>query len=118
MAGARVPPCGYRIAVHAGVIHSMTGMFSLQATLAFAPAVLLPGASPKSPGLKALVSPFSTPPSTPSSPGVQSQPSEASEMPVSFDQPPEGTRLQFYNKVQYVLGFLHHRRVRLAFAWG
>ncbi|NXX75075.1 CPZIP protein, partial [Urocolius indicus] len=72
----------------------------LQANLAFAPAALLPGASPKSPGLKALVSPFSTPPSTPSSPGVQSQPSEANETPVSFDQPPEGTQLQFYNKVR------------------
>ncbi|XP_030900895.1 capZ-interacting protein [Melopsittacus undulatus] len=72
----------------------------LQATLAFAPAALMPGASPKSPGLKALVSPFSTPPSTPSSPGVQSPPSEASEVPVSFDQPPEGTQLQFYNKVR------------------
>ncbi|XP_057266530.1 capZ-interacting protein [Pezoporus wallicus] len=72
----------------------------LQATLAFAPAALLSGASPKSPGLKALVSPFSPPPSTPSSPGVQSQPSGASEVPVSFDQPPEGTQLQFYNKVR------------------
>ncbi|XP_009869387.1 PREDICTED: capZ-interacting protein, partial [Apaloderma vittatum] len=72
----------------------------LQANLAFAPAALLPGASPKSPGVKVLVSPFSTPPSTPSSPGVQSQPSEANEMPVSFDQPPEGTQLQFYNKVR------------------
>ncbi|KAF1491330.1 CapZ-interacting protein, partial [Pygoscelis antarcticus] len=72
----------------------------LQANLAFAPATLLPGASPKSPGLKALVSPFSTPPSTPSSPGIQSQPSEANETPVSFDQPPEGTQLQFYNKVR------------------
>ncbi|NXX95163.1 CPZIP protein, partial [Centropus bengalensis] len=72
----------------------------LQANLAFAPAALLPGASPKSPGLKALVSPFGTPPSTPSSPGVQSQPSEVNETPVSFDQPPEGTQLQFYNKVR------------------
>uniref|UniRef100_A0A663NCR9 RCSD domain containing 1 n=1 Tax=Athene cunicularia TaxID=194338 RepID=A0A663NCR9_ATHCN len=72
----------------------------LQANLAFAPAALLPGASPKSPGVKGLVSPFSTPPSTPSSPGIQSQPSEASETPVSFDQPPEGTQLQFYNKVR------------------
>ncbi|KFV00022.1 CapZ-interacting protein, partial [Pterocles gutturalis] len=72
----------------------------LQANLAFAPAALLPGASPKSPGLKALVSPFSTPPSTPSSPGIQSQPSEVNETPVSFDQPPEGTQLQFYNKVR------------------
>ncbi|XP_071420113.1 capZ-interacting protein isoform X1 [Pithys albifrons albifrons] len=72
----------------------------LQANLAFSPAALLPGASPKSPGLKVLVSPFSTPPSTPSSPGTQSQPSEASETPVSFDQPPEGTQLQFYNKVR------------------
>ncbi|KAM9566018.1 capZ-interacting protein isoform 1-T2 [Guaruba guarouba] len=72
----------------------------LQANLAFAPAALLPGASPKSPGLKALVSPFSTPPSTPTSPGVQSQPNESSEMPVSFEQPPEGTQLQFYNKVR------------------
>ncbi|NXW65177.1 CPZIP protein, partial [Eurystomus gularis] len=72
----------------------------LQANLAFAPAALLPGASPKSPGLKAVVSPFSTPPSTPSSPGVQPQPSEGNETPVSFDQPPEGTQLQFYNKVR------------------
>ncbi|NXT65266.1 CPZIP protein, partial [Chaetops frenatus] len=69
----------------------------LQANLAFAPAALLPGVSPKSPGLKALVSPFSTPPSTPTSPGTQSQPSES---PVSFDQPPESTQLQFYNKVR------------------
>ncbi|NXY46683.1 CPZIP protein, partial [Ceuthmochares aereus] len=72
----------------------------LQANLVFAPAALLPGASPKSPGLKPLVSPFSTPPSTPSSPGIQSQPSETNETPVSFDQPPEGTQLQFYNKVR------------------
>ncbi|XP_051636038.1 capZ-interacting protein [Manacus candei] len=72
----------------------------LQANLAFSPAALLPGVSPKSPGLKALVSPFSTPPSTPTSPGTQTQPSEASETPVSFDQPPEGTQLQFYNKVR------------------
>ncbi|NXC05352.1 CPZIP protein, partial [Orthonyx spaldingii] len=71
----------------------------LQANLAFAPAALLPGVSPKSPGLKVLVSPFSTPPSTPTSPGTQSQPSP-SETPVSFDQPPEGTQLQFYNKVR------------------
>uniref|UniRef100_A0A8C3R532 RCSD domain containing 1 n=1 Tax=Cyanoderma ruficeps TaxID=181631 RepID=A0A8C3R532_9PASS len=69
----------------------------LQANLAFTPAALLPGASPKSPGLKVLVSPFSTPPSTPTSPGTQSQPSES---PVSFDQPPESTQLQFYNKVR------------------
>ncbi|NXC41181.1 CPZIP protein, partial [Penelope pileata] len=72
----------------------------LQANLAFAPAALLPGASPKSPGLKVMVSPFSTPPSTPSSPGIQPQSSEVSETPVSFDQPPEGTQLQFYNKVR------------------
>ncbi|NXD06721.1 CPZIP protein, partial [Nothocercus nigrocapillus] len=72
----------------------------LQANLAFAPAALLPGASPKSPGLKVMVSPFSTPPSTPTSPGIQSQPSEPKETPVSFDQPPEGTQLQFYNKVR------------------
>ncbi|XP_010720077.2 capZ-interacting protein, partial [Meleagris gallopavo] len=72
----------------------------LQANLAFAPAALLPGASPKSPGLKVMVSPFSTPPSTPSSPGIQPQSSEASETPVSFDKPPEGTQLQFYNKVR------------------
>ncbi|XP_025939187.1 capZ-interacting protein [Apteryx rowi] len=72
----------------------------LQANLAFAPAALLPGASPKSPGVKVMVSPFSTPPSTPSSPGIQSQPIEPNETPVSFDQPPEGTQLQFYNKVR------------------
>ncbi|XP_067402381.1 capZ-interacting protein [Emydura macquarii macquarii] len=72
----------------------------LQANLAFAPAALLPGTSPKSPGLKVIPSPFSTPPSTPSSPGIQSRSSESDEAPVSFDQPPEGTRLQFYNKVR------------------
>nr|XP_034971332.1 capZ-interacting protein isoform X1 [Zootoca vivipara] len=70
----------------------------LQANLAFAPAALLPGASPKSPGLKVMVSPFNSPPSTPVSP--KSQSSEADETPVSFDKPPEGTHLQFYNKVR------------------
>uniref|UniRef100_A0A8D0AYY8 RCSD domain containing 1 n=1 Tax=Salvator merianae TaxID=96440 RepID=A0A8D0AYY8_SALMN len=70
----------------------------LQANLAFAPASLLPGASPKSPGLKSMISPFSSPPSTPISP--QSHSSEPDETPVSFDQPPEGTHLQFYNKVR------------------
>ncbi|XP_048212596.1 capZ-interacting protein isoform X2 [Perognathus longimembris pacificus] len=72
----------------------------LQANLTFDPAALLPGASPKSPGLKAMVSPFHSPPSTPSSPGVKSQPGEAEEVPVSFDQPPEGTHLPCYNKVR------------------
>uniref|UniRef100_A0A8C5KEZ5 RCSD domain containing 1 n=1 Tax=Jaculus jaculus TaxID=51337 RepID=A0A8C5KEZ5_JACJA len=72
----------------------------LQASLTFDPAALLPGASPKSPGLKAMVSPFHSPPSTPSSPGVRSQPSEAEAVPVSFDQPPEGTHLPCYNKVR------------------
>ncbi|XP_041518201.1 capZ-interacting protein isoform X1 [Microtus oregoni] len=71
----------------------------LQANLAFDPAALLPGASPKSPGLKAMVSPFHSPPSTPSSPGIRSQP-EAEEVPVSFDQPPEGAHLPSYNKVR------------------
>nr|XP_060626575.1 capZ-interacting protein [Anolis sagrei ordinatus] len=70
----------------------------LQANLAFAPASLLPGASPKSPGLKAMVSPFSSPPSTPVTPHSHS--SESDEIPVSFDQPPEGSHLQFYNKVR------------------
>ncbi|XP_061484008.1 capZ-interacting protein [Rhineura floridana] len=70
----------------------------LQANLAFAPAALLPGASPKSPGLKVMISPFSSPPSTPISP--QSHSSEPDETPVSFDQPPEGIHLQFYNKVR------------------
>ncbi|XP_074854303.1 capZ-interacting protein isoform X2 [Carettochelys insculpta] len=72
----------------------------LQSNLAFAPTALLPGTSPKSPGLKVITSPFSTPPSTPSSPGIQSRSSESDETPVSFDQPPEGTHLQFYNKVR------------------
>uniref|UniRef100_A0A9L0RPT7 RCSD domain containing 1 n=1 Tax=Equus caballus TaxID=9796 RepID=A0A9L0RPT7_HORSE len=72
----------------------------LQANLAFDPAALLPGASPKSPGLKAAVSPFHSPPSTPSSPGVRSRPSESEEVPVSFDQPPEGSHLPCYNKVR------------------
>ncbi|XP_042533272.1 capZ-interacting protein isoform X2 [Dipodomys spectabilis] len=72
----------------------------LQANLTFDPAVLLPGASPKSPGLKAMVSPFHSPPSTPSSPGMKSRPGEAEEVPISFDQPPEGTHLPCYNKVR------------------
>ncbi|PNI48266.1 RCSD1 isoform 4, partial [Pan troglodytes] len=71
-----------------------------EANLTFDPAALLPGASPKSPGLKAMVSPFHSPPSTPSSPGVRSRPSEAEEVPVSFDQPPEGSHLPCYNKVR------------------
>lgn len=72
---------------------------SQQANLAFDPAALLPGASPKSPGLKAMVSPFHSPPSTPSSPGVRSRASEPEEVPISFDQPPEGSHLPCYNKV-------------------
>ncbi|KAB0399915.1 hypothetical protein E2I00_006511, partial [Balaenoptera physalus] len=72
----------------------------LQANLVFDPAALLPGASPKSPGLKAMVSPFHSPPSTPSSPGVRSRASEPEEVPVSFDQPPEGSHLPSYNKVR------------------
>nr|XP_060499392.1 capZ-interacting protein isoform X1 [Panthera onca] len=72
----------------------------LQANLAFDPAALLPGASPKSPGLKAAVSPFQSPPSTPSSPGVRCQAGELEEVPVSFDQPPEGSHLPCYNKVR------------------
>lgn len=80
---------------------------SPQANLAFDPAALLPGASPKSPGLKAVVSPFHSPPSTPSSPGVRSRAGEPEEVPVSFDQPPEGSHLPCYNKVAsgpHVLG--------------
>ncbi|XP_032948657.1 capZ-interacting protein isoform X3 [Rhinolophus ferrumequinum] len=72
----------------------------LQANLVFDPAALLPGASPKSPGLKAVLSPFHSPPSTPSSPGVRSRASEAEAVPVSFDQPPEGSHLPCYNKVR------------------
>lgn len=72
----------------------------LQANLAFAPTTLMPGTSPKSPGLKVIPSPFSTPPSTPSSPGIQSRSSESDAAPVSFDQPPEGTQLQFHTKVR------------------
>ncbi|XP_062983677.1 capZ-interacting protein isoform X2 [Elgaria multicarinata webbii] len=68
----------------------------LQANLAFSPASLLPGASPKSPGLK--VSPFSSPPSTPISPHCHSDIPD--ETPVSFDQPPEGAPLQCYNKIR------------------
>ncbi|XP_077012990.1 capZ-interacting protein isoform X2 [Tamandua tetradactyla] len=68
----------------------------LQANLAFDPAALLPGASPKSPGLKAAVSPFQSPPSTPS----PARSSEPEEVPVSFDQPPEGSHLPSYNKVR------------------
>ncbi|XP_037023283.2 LOW QUALITY PROTEIN: capZ-interacting protein [Artibeus jamaicensis] len=72
----------------------------LQANLAFDPTALLPGASPKSPGLKAAVSPFHSPPSTPSSPGVRPQAGEPEEVPISFDQPPEGSRLPCCNKVR------------------
>ncbi|XP_077149851.1 capZ-interacting protein [Ranitomeya variabilis] len=72
----------------------------LQANLAFAPASLLPGPSPKSPGLKTMASPWGTPPSTPSSPSVQPHSSSAEESPVSFEQPPEGAHLQSYNKVR------------------
>ncbi|XP_036298323.1 capZ-interacting protein [Pipistrellus kuhlii] len=72
----------------------------LQANLAFDPAALLPGASPKSPGLKAVVSPFHSPPSTPTSPGVCSRASKPEEVPISFDQPPEGSHLPCYNKVR------------------
>ncbi|KAM6217257.1 capZ-interacting protein [Rhynchocyon petersi] len=72
----------------------------LQANLVFDPTALLPGASPKSPGLKAMVSPFHSPPSTPSSPSVQSRSSEPEVVPVSFDQPPEGSHLPCYNKVR------------------
>lgn len=47
-----------------------------------------------------MVSPFHSPPSTPSSPGVRPRPGEAEEVPVSFDQPPEGSHLPCYNKVR------------------
>ncbi|KAJ6662741.1 hypothetical protein lerEdw1_011381 [Lerista edwardsae] len=47
-----------------------------------------------------MTSPFHSPPSTPISPQVQSHSSESDEMPVSFDEPPEGSHLQFYNKVR------------------
>ncbi|XP_075449735.1 capZ-interacting protein isoform X2 [Ascaphus truei] len=72
----------------------------LQANLAFAPASLFPGGPPKSPGLKTMASPFSSPPSTPSSPGVHSHSSESDEPPVSFEQAPEGAHLQSYTKVR------------------
>ncbi|XP_075119386.1 capZ-interacting protein [Leptodactylus fuscus] len=72
----------------------------LQANLAFAPASLLPGPSPKSPGIKTMASPWGTPPSTPSSPGVQQHSSNTEESPVSFEQPPEGAHLQSYTKVR------------------
>ncbi|XP_070606275.1 capZ-interacting protein [Erythrolamprus reginae] len=70
----------------------------MQANLALAPTSMLPGASPKSPGLKAMVSPFNSPPVTPVSPKTHL--SIPDESPVTFDQPPEGTHLQFYNKVR------------------
>ncbi|XP_037678368.1 capZ-interacting protein-like isoform X3 [Choloepus didactylus] len=87
-------------------VAQLAGRFREQAAAAketpttFDPAALLPGASPKSPGLKAAVSPFHSPPSTPSSPGVWSRSSEPEEVPVSFDQPPEGSHLPCYNKVR------------------
>ncbi|XP_063161600.1 capZ-interacting protein [Candoia aspera] len=70
----------------------------MQANLALAPTSMLSGASPKSPGLKAMVFPFNSPPPTPVSPQTHS--SNPDESPVSFDQPPEGIHLQFYNKVR------------------
>ncbi|XP_070799826.1 capZ-interacting protein isoform X1 [Pituophis catenifer annectens] len=70
----------------------------MQANLALAPTSMLPGASPKSPGLKTMMSPFNSPPVTPVSPKTHS--SIPDESPVSFEQPPEGTHLQFYNKVR------------------
>ncbi|XP_068126913.1 capZ-interacting protein isoform X2 [Hyperolius riggenbachi] len=72
----------------------------LQANLAFPPVPLLPGVSPKSPGLKIMASPFNSPPSTPSSPGVQNRSSEPEETPASFEQPPEGAPLASYTKVR------------------
>ncbi|XP_040195025.1 capZ-interacting protein [Rana temporaria] len=72
----------------------------LQGNLAFAPAHFLPGGSPKSPGLKIMASPFTSPPSTPSSPSFQARASELEETPVSFEQPPEGAPLQSYTKVR------------------
>ncbi|XP_058042057.1 capZ-interacting protein isoform X2 [Ahaetulla prasina] len=71
----------------------------MQANLALAPISMLPGASPKSPGLKTMMSPFNSPPVTPVSPRTHSL-SIPDESPVDFDQPPEGTQLQFYNKVR------------------
>lgn len=47
-----------------------------------------------------MVSPFHSPPSTPSSPGVRPRPGKVEEVPVSFDQPPEGSHLPCYNKVR------------------
>lgn len=79
----------------------MIDSFSLQANLALAPTSMLPGASPKSPGLKTMMSPFNSPPVTPVSPKTHL--SIPDESPVSFEQPPEGTHLQFYNKVRYRL---------------
>ncbi|XP_018424247.1 PREDICTED: capZ-interacting protein [Nanorana parkeri] len=72
----------------------------LQANLAFAPASFLPGPSPKSPGLKIMASPFNSPPSTPNSPGLPPRTSELEEIPVSFEQPPEGAPLASYTKVR------------------
>ncbi|CAH2218981.1 Hypothetical predicted protein [Pelobates cultripes] len=73
----------------------------LQANLAFAPAPFLPGGGPlKSPGLKVMASPFSSPSSSPTSPGVQSRSSETEEVPISFEQPPEGAHLQSVTKVR------------------
>ncbi|XP_075710783.1 capZ-interacting protein [Rhinoderma darwinii] len=71
----------------------------LQANLAFTPASLLPG-PPKSPVVKAMASPWGTPPSTPSSPGVQPHSSNTEETPISFEEPPEGSHLQSFTKVR------------------
>lgn len=112
-------------AAAATLLHSLPRLkcliFSQQANLAFDPTALLPGASPKSPGLKAGGSPFQSPPSTPSSPGVRSRASEPEEVPVSFDQPPEGSHLPCYNKVAPSVSGKHAQKVLDGFtlmSWG
>ncbi|KAM4701379.1 capZ-interacting protein isoform 2-T2 [Discoglossus pictus] len=72
----------------------------LQANLAFPTAPFIPGAPLKSPGIKVMASPFNSPPSTPSSPGIHSRSGEFEEVPVSFEQPPEGAHLPSYTKVR------------------
>ncbi|XP_043929038.1 capZ-interacting protein [Protopterus annectens] len=76
------------------------GIGKLQTNLNFDPAALRPGGPPKSPGLKLVHSPNISPastPTTPPTPTTLSQPIH-DEVPVGFENPPEGAPLQSFNK--------------------
>ncbi|KAJ1112605.1 hypothetical protein NDU88_000867 [Pleurodeles waltl] len=69
----------------------------LQGNLMFPPP---PGRPPKSPGFKAMPSPFNSPPLTPDSPNRRSRYSDSDAVPVGFEQPPEGAALRGYIKLR------------------